>query len=475
MLWNLGGQGGVQIVRLTGMLVLATLLAPGDFGLMAMVWAVTGLVELFVDLGTGQAIIQRKELTPRLCSSVFWANVVFAGLAACVVATGAVTIAALFQEPALRPLIIAIAPVFLPASLGVVPSALLQRSMRFDKVARARIVGAVAGAGTSITAACLGHGVWSLVYGHYAGAIATATLLWTSSRWWPTFAVSFADLRAVAGFSLNLAAVNLSNFVFGQIDTLVVGRWLGRDVLGCYSLAKKIVLQPILLAGSSVANVLFSRFARMAEDPEAIRPRYLDASAAVVALLAPVALGMAIVAGPAVEAFGGVGWELVAPIVALLAPAALIATVMMPTGALFRAVGRTDLLLRLGLVRGAAMALGVTAGAWLDGAGGAAIGLSTAMAIMLVPSLCVPFRLVDLELLAGLRALLPIGNALVGLALCAFGGLWLATALGASPGVATVLVAASGATGYFAVLWLVRPAFLVPLLGPRFVRMEVRT
>ncbi len=446
----------MQLIRLLSIVALAWYLVPADFGLIAMAFLVTGFLELFVDLGTGQALIQRRDLDDNLISSVFWANLGLGCLAAVLVSLVAPWLGWVFRAAELEALILWLAPVFVISSLGVVHSSLLQRQMRFAAFAKVRLLAAILQAGVAVSMAVSGCGVWSLVGGYWVGAVTATIGYGLSSAWRPRLACKLCDLRTVAGFSLNLSGVNLVNFVFAQADTLIIGRWLGAETLGCYSLAKKIVVQPTLAVGLAVSNVLFSRFSRLQDDFAAIRSLYLRAATALAAGIFPAMLGAAVLAEPIVAALAGSRWAPVAPLIVALAPAAMLAAIILPTGALFRATGRAGLLLRWGSVRGVVLCIGYVVGSYW-GALGVALGFSTAMLVVMWPSVALAGAVVDLRPSRVLAELGPIllGSLFMASAVFALAGVLRAG--GVSAPASSIVGVVTGVVLYVAALVWLRP------------------
>jgi PST family polysaccharide transporter len=397
----------VQVVRVLSLLVLAGFLGADAFGLLAMVLVVTGALDLLVDLGTGQAIVQRKQLGQRLASSVFWANAAIGVAAALAMFVLGAAIAAAFAEPELRSLVRRLAPVFLLSSLGVVHAAMLQRDMRFAALSRVRLSSALANAGVACTMAYHGCGVWSLIGGYYGGTLVATAGYWLASGWRPSFCFDLDELRGIARFSLNLTAANLANWLFAQADALLIGRFVGAEPLGYWSLAKRIVLQPVLAVCGAIGDVLFAKLAPLQADDDALRREYLRVAPAAAMVLVPGLCGLAVLAGPLVLALIGFRFAPVGPLVACLVPVGVCAALLLPSGAIVRAKGRTDLILRWGMVRNvvttAALAFGVGYGAV-----GVAIGLSAAAVALLLPSLWIALRTCGLGVGQALAPLRPV-------------------------------------------------------------------
>jgi len=189
VLWNLAGQVAQQVLRIGFSVLLARLLTPREFGLMGMVGVFTGFAGIFIELGLGQAIIQRKHLTPHHLSTALSLSLVSAGGLCMLFFSASGLIALIYNEPSLKPLVQVLSFQFLLSATGLVHGALLRREMRFKDLAFIETAAFVAGSSVAVAAACLGAGVWSLVLNSlaYTGGLSktcgrTASTLWDSMR-----------------------------------------------------------------------------------------------------------------------------------------------------------------------------------------------------------------------------------------------------------------------------------------------------
>ena len=174
------------VLQIGSQAILARLLFPEDFGLLAMVAPLVVLAQVFSDLGFGQAIIQRPTLRQDRVSALLWINLAISILLALVVALLAPLAALMYDEPRVLELLVALAVVLPLSALGVHPLALLSRQMRFGVISRNDIIATLAGSGTTIVGAALGWSFWSLVVGQIAGLAVGNGFNWISCAWRPS-------------------------------------------------------------------------------------------------------------------------------------------------------------------------------------------------------------------------------------------------------------------------------------------------
>lgn len=467
--WLSGSQVLVQLLRIGVYLVLARLLDPSAFGLLAMALVVTNFLDVFRDLGTRSAIIQRRDVPGPFASSMFFFNAGLGALLTVAVVAVAPAVAAAYGDPDVAPVLQVMGLAIVIASVGLVQQGLLYRTMAYRRVAAVQIGSALAQAVTSLTLAVLGFGVWALVAGVVANAAGTTLAAWAGSPWRPNLHFRWADVRSVWGFSLNLSASQLFSFLVGNFDKAILGRALGAAPLGVYTLAQRIVLYPIRSMVQVLQEVLFPALSRIQDDDEAIGRGYLRACAGIALVTFPMTVGLAVVAGPFVEVVLGPGWGQAAPIIAVLGPIGALQSLNYTVSILYQVKGRTDWLLRWGVGSGLLILLAyVVALPW--GILGVVYAYAGMILVLTYPAFAIPFRLIGLPFRRLARTLWP---TTVGTAVMAAGVLGWRYALEARDVTPLGVLASSVAVGvalYALFVWRVRPPAFDDLLHIVFRR-----
>lgn len=340
-------QIGLQLVSLT---VLTRLLEPSQYGLMAMATVVTNFTLIIRDLGTSAAIIQRKELNQGIKSTIFWLNMMLGACLALIIVISAPVIARLFNEPALIPVLMWLALSFPIASLGTAQQALLERESHFKKVARIEICAAAIALTVALVMAYQGFGVYSLVGQTLVSCGISTLLLWRSAHWRPSLLFAKSELRQLLGFSGNLTAFNLINYFSRNADAMIIGHYFSAAVLGAYSLAYRVMLFPLQSLTSVVSRSLYPLMSRKQDDPAQIKAMYLKVLTFIASITAPMMAGLVVLRDPFVAITFGAQWTLVPSILLWLAPTGFIQSLISTTGSVFMAHGKTQLLMKLGIL-----------------------------------------------------------------------------------------------------------------------------
>ncbi|HEY9531900.1 MAG TPA: lipopolysaccharide biosynthesis protein [Burkholderiales bacterium] len=394
--WAAFSQFGRQALQLASLIVLARLLAPQDFGVMSLATVVTGFVSLFRDMGTGAVLIHRQAAGAPLVRTVSTLNVLLSVAGGLLTAVSAPVIARFFASPILEPVLQVLAVSLAVAGLGVAPQAVMEREGRFDRLARIELGGVATGVVTGIAMAYHGWGIWSLVGQTVVATFMTTVLLTTASGARPTLRPDSTLLRGIAGYSLNLAGFNVFNYFVRNADNVIIGKLLGPQELGYYALAYQIAIGPVRSIGGVVSRVLFPSLARLQHDRRALRREYLRAVGLMVSVCLPLMALLVALAHVGTLALLGESWMPMVPILVVLGLIGFVQSASVTIGALYMATGRTDVLMRWGLVTGTLAILAF----WI-GAQWGALGVAVAYAVFMVGityhCFSIPFRLVGMR------------------------------------------------------------------------------
>lgn len=331
-------------------MVLARLLTPADFGLIAMVTAVTGFAAMFKDAGLSMATVQREHITHEQISTLFWINVGLSIVMMIVVAALSPAIAWFYGKPELTWITLALAGTFIFGGLTVQHQALLRRQMRFKELAIINVASVAAGIATAIVMAVLGFGYWSLVGMPAAMAAVNCTLVWVLSGWQPGRPVRGSGVRPLLAFGGNLTGANVLGYLRRNLDNVLIGAVWGAGPLGLYAKAYHLILLPIRQINAPLGAVAVPALSRLQSDPDGYRRFYRRFIECIAMAGLPLMVFALIKAKAVVQVFLGDQWMAAVPIVIALAPAGIIGVLNLAGGAVFLSTGRADKKLRATIV-----------------------------------------------------------------------------------------------------------------------------
>lgn len=373
---TLAGQGTSLALHLAHTVVLARLLAPSDFGLVAMTAAVTGFVAVFVDAGLSAATVQREEVNADQVSALFWLNVGAGLLVAVLCAALAPALVWFYGEPRLLEVTLVLSINFVLGGLAVQHTALLKRQMRFTALAAIPLASQLLSTLSAVACAFFGLGYWAIVVGALVGALSTTLLVWGVCRWVPSLPRRGADVSALLRFGGNLTGFNVVNYVVRNLDNLLIGRFVGAEALGLYDRAYQLMLSPLRRVNEPVAAVAVPALSRLQNEPERYRRAYVRVLEKLALATVPALAFAAASAGLIVEILLGEEWRAVTPLFTWLALAGLPQPISNTTGWLFISQGRTHEMLRWGVLSAI-----LTSVAFVAGLPWGALGVAAAYAL----------------------------------------------------------------------------------------------
>ncbi len=350
--WAVVSFGGRKLITFAGTLVLARILVPEHFGLVAAGMALLTYLEMALDLGVGSTVIYEQEegLTDRVYTA-FTLNLALGLLLAAVGVLMAPVIASFFQAADQTNLFRVLFLYLVLKAAGQVPDAVLRRDLDF----RRRLVAEIARAGLKVAIAIplarAGAGAWSIVLGMLVGELAGTTITWIATRFLPRLQLDRDAMRVIVGYGTTMLGVRLVSELLNNGDYLVVGNRLGPEQLGIYSIAYRVpemILATVFWLYSMVAYPVYAKAS--ARDPEKLKPAMLRAMRLTTLFGLPAGTGMVLVADDAILVLFSDRWVEATVPMTLIAASFAIRSVTVASGDVLPSIGRPGRLLFVNLV-----------------------------------------------------------------------------------------------------------------------------
>lgn len=385
-----------QLLQILTLIILARLLSPKDFGLMALAMVVIGFLNILNDLGVSAALIQKRRIGKHLISSVFWLNILMGLTITLLIILTAPFIASLLNSAEVINILRVLSLSFLFSSFTIVQQALFEKELKFKCLGSIEIVAAVFGSVVGIILAFLNFGVWSLVFQTLIMTFINSILIWSNSSFRPIFKMQLSDIKIVSNFGLNLTGFNILNYFVRNADYVIIQKFLGEIQLGFYNLAYRIMLYPLQNITYILSRVMFPVFAKIQDDHGKFRKSYILLVSTIAFITFPLMMGLMAVSDIFVLVIFGEKWENSISVILILAPLGMIQSIYTPAGAIFQSKGRTDIWFKWGLFSGLVFVTAFVIGIkW--GINGVATGYLIANLITIYPGLYIPFRLINLK------------------------------------------------------------------------------
>ena len=349
--WRFFERCGAQGVTFIVSIVLARLLDPDVYGTVALVTVFTTIMQVFVDSGMGNALIQKKEADDLDFSSVFFFNMAVCSLLYLIMFIAAPFIAAFYKMPELTSVVRVLSLILIISGVKNVQQAYVSRNMQFKKFFFSTIGGTIGAAVVGIVMAYLGFGVWALVAQMLFNAAVDTIILWITVKWRPKMMFSFERLKALFSFGWKLLVSSLLDTVYNDLRQLIIGKLYSKNDLAFYNQGKKFPHLIVTNINTSIDSVLLPTMSKAQDDKNAVRSMTRRAIKTSTYIMMPVMIGLAVCAEPLVSLILTDKWL----------PCVLFLRVFCITYAFYpihtanlnaiKAMGRSDLFLKLEILK----------------------------------------------------------------------------------------------------------------------------
>lgn len=364
--------------------VLARLLTPNDFGLVAMVTVVATFILMFKDMGLSQATIQKDKINHAQVSTLFWINVFFGLIIMLITCLLSGSIAEFYNEPDIRNITIALAFGLFIGGLTVQHQALLRRQMKFKELSIIEVSSMLLGVIAAIIAAILDFGYWSLIILQITQASVMMIGCWYFSGWKPGLPVRNSGIGSMLAFGGYMTVYGFVNYFARNLDTILIGKQWGAHQVGMYSRAYSLLLLPIGQLTAPFSGVAVPALSRLQKDDLEFKNYYLKVIKIIAYISMPMIISMAILSYEIIYIVLGDQWMEAAKLFQILAIAAFWQPIASTVGWVYVSLGNVKRMMYWGFigttVMGSAIVIGLP---W--GAEGVAIAYSISMWILVLP------------------------------------------------------------------------------------------
>lgn len=349
--WAFSERIGQQVIHVVVTIILARLLLPSEFGLIAMLSIFVAVAQSFIDSGFGQALIQKLDADHIDESSIFYFNIFVGVGVATLICLSAPWIAMFYNMPLLAPITYLLSLNLVINAFGIVQTSLLTKHIDFRTQMKASMIATILSGVLGVVMAYNGLGVWSLVAQSLVSNFVRTSLLWVFHQWRPVWMFSFAALRSMFAFGSNLFVSGLIEIFFFNIHFLVIGKIFSAADLGFYSRAKGLQGLVAKDVSTSVCRVAFPAFSSIQEDRTRLKSGVRKALMTMAMINFPLMVGLAVVAEPLVLLLITDKWLPCVPYLQLFCIVGALLPLQEINLNVLKALGRSDLFLRLQIIK----------------------------------------------------------------------------------------------------------------------------
>ena len=345
MKWTSLSTGIRTVLQIIQLVILARFLNAVDFGLVAIVTVAIGFTQIFMDMGISNAIIHKQNITDIQLSSLYWLSI-FSGMAlTLIVFLIAPVVSVFYDEKEIIPLLQLLSITFLINSVGNQYRVLFKKELKFIVLAKIEILSGIGSFLCALTLAIKGFGAYSLVYATLVNVVISNIILLIKGLRLhrPKFVYHNQEIKSFLIFGLYQMGQNSIVYFNNQFDVILIGKLLGTEVLGIYSLTKQLVMRPAQIINPIITNITFPIMAKIQDDLNRLKSFYLNLINYLSSINFPIYILMVVLADSLVPLILGDKWVDTIVIFQVLSVYALIRSTASPAGSLLLSKGRADI------------------------------------------------------------------------------------------------------------------------------------
>lgn len=340
--WTTLSSAVIAILHLAQLMVLARFLSPHDFGLVAILMVIIGFTTVFVDFGLSNSIIYKKDITKEQLSTLYWLNILISIIIYIVIFIMASYITDFYNEPELYSLLLIVSSILIIQACGQQFRVLFQKELRFDILAKIDMFASMISVAFAILLAMNYFGVYSLIYSLLIMTILkSALLIYFGSKYHKiSFIFNLNEVKEFLSFGLYVVGNGIVSTIATQIDVILIGKLLGTEMLGLYSVAKELILRPSQLINPIITKVAFPVMTKVNHDTKEVKRLYLKLLNYVSSVNFPIYIATIILAPEIITLFLGIKWLEITYLFQILAVWALLRSKDNPIGILVMTMGK---------------------------------------------------------------------------------------------------------------------------------------
>ena len=340
--WNLSGSVVRHGAGFLINIILARLLGPEPFGIVALATIVISIGNLIVDSGLNASLVQKKELARSDIKYVFTIQMVLGISIYLLIVLFAPLIARLFGETEINPVLRVLSLMIVLQAASQTSMGLLKRKLMFKRIQQAVLVSYLIGyLLLGLPLAFAGKGVWSLVIAQLMQSFVYLIILYWSEK--HPIAFSFRDENKVTRFGINILGANIANWIIASLDSALLGKWFGLEVLGLYNRSMNLAFTPVNIVVTASQSVIFSASSRAQESISKVKSAYLGIFSIFMIILFPFSITLSLIARPIIEVIYGSDWINAVPFLQVLALALPFSALKAIGGPTMAGLGRPEI------------------------------------------------------------------------------------------------------------------------------------
>jgi len=351
LFWKFLERGGVSGVQFIVQIILARLLLPEDYGVIALIVVFIAISQTFVESGLGNALIQRRKVTDADYSSVFYLTLGVALIFYCILFLGAPAIAAFYTQPLITPVLRVLGLTLFFGAVNTIQNAVIARNFLFRKLFLSSLGAVLLSGVVGIAMAYAGYGVWALVGQQLTSIIALCLIMWFTVQWRPKLLFSLTRVKELFSFGWKLLVSGLIGTTYDNLSSLIIGKLYPASMLGYYTRGQGFPSTIVLNVDNSIQAVMFPAYAKNQDNRPQVKQIMRRALVTSSFLVFPAMAGLAAIAEPLVELLLTDKWLMCVPFLQIFCAVYALRPIHTANLQAITALGRSDVFLRLEILK----------------------------------------------------------------------------------------------------------------------------
>jgi len=351
LFWKSLERGGVSGIQLIIQIILARLLLPEDYGIIALIVVFISISQTFVQSGLGTALIQKREVTDEDYSSVFYLTLLIAFVFYGILFLAAPFIAAFYNQPLITPILRVLGLTLFFGAVNTIQNAVIARNFQFKKLFVSSVGAVLLSGVVGIAMAYTGYGVWALVGQQFTAITVLCAIMWLTVKWRPKLLFSLARVKELFSFGWKLLVSGLIDVTYNNLSALVIGKLYPASMLGFYTKGQEFPNLLVTNINSSIQAVMFPAYARCQENRAQVKQIMRRALVTSSFLVFPAMAGLAAVAQPLVLLLLTEKWLIAVPFLQIFCAVYALWPIHTVNLQAINALGRSDVFLKLEIIK----------------------------------------------------------------------------------------------------------------------------
>lgn len=346
-LWRFAERCGAQAVTFVVSIVLARILEPSDYGTVALITVIISLMNVFIDSGLGNSLIQKLDADDTDYSTVFYTNLALCLCFYCILFCTAPYIARIYKDDSMIALIRVLGISIIVSGVKNIQQAYVSKNLLFKRFFFSTLCGTIGASIIGITFAFCGFGVWALVIQSLFNNIVDTVILWFTVKWRPKKIFSFKRLKGLFSYGWKLLASNILNSIYDNLRTLIIGKVYSTKDLAYYNRGNSLPYLFIDNINSSISSVLFPTMSKVQDNVIKMKEMTRLSIKVSVYILAPIMMGLCFVGDSVITLLLTKKWQMCVPYMRIFCIAYMFYPIHTSNLSAIKAMGRSDLFLKL--------------------------------------------------------------------------------------------------------------------------------